>query len=103
MSSVQAPPVNAEFKIPNHERVAETPQAVHSLEWPSTPGFFCRVETSTDLINWTRAKKPGGASGEDLGDISPEGTSTTAEVLVEGSNTRQFWRIKRLQPWDISP
>jgi hypothetical protein len=100
ISGAQAPVV-PEFKITDTERVSSSPH-VFSLEWPTTIGEFYRVETSTDLINWTRAKKPVGA-GVDIGDICPENLSTTVEVLAEPSNTRQFWRVKKLQPWDIAP
>ena len=100
LSGAQAPPA-AEFKITHVERVSTSPH-VFSLEWPTIPGHFYRLETSTDLINWTRAKKPEGA-GVEIGDLSPAGMTTTAEVLAESSNTRQFWRVKKLQPWDISP
>jgi hypothetical protein len=100
ISGAEAPAV-PEFKITNTERVSASPH-VFSLEWPTHIGEFYRVETSTDLINWTRAKKPVGA-GVEIGDLCPENLTTTVEVLAGTSNTRQFWRVKQLQPWDISP
>ena len=100
ISGGQAPP-EAEFKITNIERVGAAPH-VFSIEWPTIPGHFYRVETSTDLITWSRAKKPVGA-GVEIGDISPPGILTTAEILAEPSNTRQFWRVRKLQPWDVGP
>ncbi|MBX7212272.1 MAG: S8 family serine peptidase [Verrucomicrobiaceae bacterium] len=89
-----------DFKITNHELVNAADRA-YSLEWPSVVGEFYRVETSTDLVNWTRAKKP--VSGDEVGDLAPAGDITTLEVQAEASNTRQFWRIKRLQPWEMAP
>ena len=81
--------------------MSASPQ-VFSLQWPAVAGEFYRIETSTDLINWVRAKKPVGA-GVEIADLSPAGNVTTAEILAEPSNTRQFWRVKKLQPWDVSP
>ncbi|MBX7212274.1 MAG: hypothetical protein K1X78_28460 [Verrucomicrobiaceae bacterium] len=95
-AEVEAP----EFKITNHELVNETARA-WSLTWPSVIGEFYRVETSTDLVNWARAKKP--PSGEEIGDLAPSGDITALEVQAEASNTRQFWRIKRIEPWEITP
>lgn len=81
------------FEITNFERVSEQGD-VFSLEWPGALGETYTVETSTDLINWTRATKPGGTQIADLV-AEVTGQLRTVEVGVDSGNTRQFWRVKK--------
>ena len=87
------------LKITNIKRVSAT--GVVSLGWQSNPGEIYRIETSTDLINWTRAKDP---DELDLPDVVPQGMFSTVEVNEEvAGETRRFWRVKALHPWETVP
>ncbi len=85
-----------ELKITHVERVSST--GLVSLGWQSNPGEIYRIETSTDLVTWTRAKDP---ENNDVPDLLPQGMFSTAEVNEEVSGeTRRFWRVRALHPWE---
>ena len=92
-------PEVADLKITNVEKVA--PNGIYSLGWQSNPGEIYRIETSTDLITWARAMDE---NADDLPDQYPQGTFSTKEVLSEVSNeTRRFWRVRAVHPWESAP
>ena len=54
-----------------------------------------------DLVNWTPAIKA--SSSQQVGDVSALAGMVSVQVRSESGNTRQFYRVKRVEAWDITP
>jgi hypothetical protein len=88
-----------DLKITNVEKVSSG--GIYSLGWQSNLGEVYRIETSTDLINWARAKDE---NDDDLPDLFPQGMFSTKEVNTQVTDeTRRFWRVRAVQPWESAP
>ncbi len=66
--------------------ISRTGANTFSVSWTSEAGASYRLQTSTDLIDWT-----------DLaGDVTATQTTTTTEVPNSAGEGTRFWRVKRL-------
>jgi hypothetical protein len=59
----------------------------HGVVWPSVVGAVYRIQTTTDLVNWT----------DSTGDISATKITTSKTLPHTSGETRRFYRVKRLR------
>lgn len=95
-------PEAVEYKLASFEQVSAV-NRTWALAWHAEIGESFRVETSTDLTTWTRATRPTPANTLVPDIIAFTPGLITQQVQHQTSNTRRFWRVRRLMAWDMGP
>ena len=57
------------------------------MVWPTVVGGVYQLQTTTDLINWS----------DDTGEISATKMNASLPRIQNGTDTRRFYRVKRLR------
>jgi len=73
-----------EFKVTSFTQTATNE---FTVVWPAVVGGVYQVQTTTDLINWS----------DDTGEISATKMTASLPRTQNGTDTRRFYRVKRLR------